>query len=98
MKMSKHDRKIFNQGKAVGYAEGYAQGLHDGNPINRIAEALQEMVKRVSDILNNPELTEALVEAREMQERLEAEGCDSISGDDSLESENQEEQSTNPLQ
>ena len=88
MKMSKHDRKIFNQGRAEGFADGYAQGLHDGNPFILMAESITDMARRVSKVLSNPELAEALAKAREMQETLEIEGeCDdSISGDDSSES------------
>lgn len=87
MKMSKHDRKIFNQGKAFGcakgYAEGYAQGLHDGNPFIRMAEAFEEMGKRVSEAINNPETLKMLEEARQMQDdmdalEIEGEGNDSV--------------------
>lgn len=75
MKMSRHDRKMFNMGKESGYYEGYAKGLHDGNPFNAIAEALSEMSMRVSEALCNPEVVKAIAE---MQETLEIEGEDDV--------------------
>lgn len=73
MKMSRHDRKIFNQGKAAGFAEGYAKGLYDGNPFNKIMEAVQEMADNITKTFSDPELIKALEEARQMQAEC---GCD----------------------
>ena len=60
MKMSRAERKAFNYGKKVGYLEGYAKGVHDGNPFNRILETVQEMVKT----LTKPEIIEAMAKAQ----------------------------------
>lgn len=57
MKMSKAERKAYNQGKRdgkqIGYMEGYAKGLHDGNPFNALIDALKK-------IEENPELLKLL--------------------------------------
>lgn len=66
--MSRKHRKIYKQGKTDGYALGYAQGLHDGNPFIKMAEAIADVVNRISDSLNNPEVLKALEEAKKIQE------------------------------
>lgn len=53
MRKTRRDRKNYNEGRADGWAEGYKQGLHDGNPFNRVIEALSDMVKTITA---NPEL------------------------------------------
>lgn len=94
MKMSRHDRKIFNQGKAAGYIDGYAKGLHDGNPFNLLAEAISKASKAFADMANNPDFKEIIRKANETPSLLaEGDSDDSISGDDTFESEDEEEQS-----
>ena len=58
--MSRAERKAFNYGKKVGYLEGYAKGVYDGNPFNRILETAQEMIKT----LIKPEIIEAMAKAQ----------------------------------
>lgn len=65
MKMSRHDRKIYNQGKQAGYNDGYIQGLHDGNPFNAIADALTEFGRKAGEILSDPDIKQALIEAQQ---------------------------------
>ena len=60
MKMSRAERKAFNYGKKVGYLEGYAKGVYDGNPFNKILETVQEMVKTHT----KPEIIEAMAKAK----------------------------------
>lgn len=66
--MTRKERKAYNQAKnlgyIIGYAEGYAKGLHDGNPINAIAETLRHTL----DNLSNPEVIKALEEVKRIQE------------------------------
>lgn len=61
MKMSKAERKAYNQGKEagkqIGYMEGYAKGLHDGNPFNAIIDAFASIAKTIAE---NPELLQQL--------------------------------------
>lgn len=73
MKMSKHDRKIFNQGKAAGFAEGYAKGLYDGNPFHVLCEALQEVADNLVKGFSDPALIKALEDANRIQAEC---GCD----------------------
>ena len=73
MKMSKHDRKIFNQGRREGYAEGYAKGYHDGNPFNTMVEAMSSLAISISEaIKENPDLLKEMKET----ETLDIEGFD----------------------
>lgn len=68
MKMSKRERKAFNQGREAGYLEGYAKGLHDGNPFNALIDACVSVAKTIAE---NPELLQQL-----NQEELIIEGDD----------------------
>lgn len=72
MKMSKAERKAYNQGKRdgkqIGYMEGYAKGLHDGNPFNALIDACASIAKKIAE---NPELLQQL-----NQEELIIEGDD----------------------
>ena len=65
MKMSRSKRKAYNQGRRdgqqIGYFEGYAKGLHDGNPFNKIIEAVSNLAKTIAD---NPELMAEALKAR----------------------------------
>lgn len=71
MKMSRAERKAFNLGKQIGkqtgYSEGYAKGLYDGNPFNKMIDA----VKSLMDKMTSPELIEAIKEAKEAKEEAE---------------------------
>ena len=60
MKMSKAERKAYNLGRQVGRTEGYADGLHDGNPFITIAELVKESINVIADKLNDPEFIEYL--------------------------------------
>ncbi len=66
--MTRKERKAYKQGKADGYVLGYAQGLHDGNPFIRIAEAAADVAKKINDSLTDPEMLKALEKAKEIQE------------------------------
>ena len=68
MKMSKAERKAYNRGRLVGRAEGYADGLHDGNPFIAIAELVTESISLISDKLQDPEFIEYLQSLKEAEE------------------------------
>lgn len=53
MKMSKDERKAYN----LGYMEGYAKGLHDGNPFSALIDAFASIAKTIAE---NPELLQQL--------------------------------------
>ena len=63
-KLSRNERKIFNEGKRAGYNEGYIQGLHDGNPFNIIAEKVNKVAADIRKTINNmdPETKARLIE------------------------------------
>lgn len=63
-KLSRRERKIFNEGKRAGYNEGYIQGLHDGNPFNIFAEKLNKVAANIRKKVNNldPETKALLIE------------------------------------
>ena len=61
MKMSRRERRIFNEGKEAGYKDGYIKGLHDGNPFILIAETFADIVNQIT---SNPELLEAALKAK----------------------------------
>lgn len=68
MKMSKAERKAYNDG----YCEGYIKGLHDGNPFVAMGEALSKLAKVITDTIEeHPELLQQLD-----QEELIIEGDD----------------------
>lgn len=68
-KMSRRDRKMFNMGKRMGHLEGYAQGLHDGNPFIIIGETVATMANNISKmVIENPEIFKQLKEAEEGEE------------------------------
>lgn len=61
MKMSKAERKAYNQGKMdgkqIGYMEGYIKGFHDGNPFNALIDAFASITKTIAE---HPELLQHL--------------------------------------
>lgn len=75
MKKSRKERKAYNEGKAYGYQEGYAKGLHDGNPFVIAAEAIQKAITPITDFLKSVEAPslEAIIE--ESKERNEEDVC-----------------------
>ena len=79
-KRSRRDRKNFNAGQRLGYAEGYAKGLYDGNPFNKMIEALSSLATNLSECMKDPEVRQALLEmnerAKEEQDELYIEGGD----------------------
>lgn len=48
MKMSRAERKAYKQGRRDGYLDGYTKGLYDGNPFNKIVEAISDMVNTIT--------------------------------------------------
>lgn len=69
MKMSRAERKSFNLGKRVGYSEGYVKGLHDGNPFNRMTDAIRSMKEN----LTRPEVRKCLKMLTEAKDEKEGE-------------------------
>jgi flagellar biosynthesis/type III secretory pathway protein FliH len=61
MKMSRRERRIFNEGKEAGYKDGYIKGLHDGNPFILAIEAIADVVNQIK---SDPELLKAVLEAK----------------------------------
>ena len=71
MKMSRAERKAYNKGKRDGYMDGYVKGLYDGNPFNKIVEALSSMVDTIKA---NPELmAEVMKQRNKTADELETE-------------------------
>lgn len=57
-KFSRHERKIYKEGRDAGYIEGYKDGLHDGNPFTVAIEAIAKFVDNLTKL--TPEQLEAL--------------------------------------
>ena len=72
MKMSRAERKSFNLGKQVGYSEGYAKGLYDGNPFNHMIDAMRAM----SESVTGPEVLKIVKEAKEAEDAEDAEDAE----------------------
>ena len=66
-KLTKRERNIYNMGKQAGYYEGYAKGLYDGNPFNAIAKAITIAMNSIGEMLSDPDVVEALIEAERME-------------------------------
>ena len=49
-KLTKSERKIYNEGKRAGYNEGYNQGLHDGNPFNKMFDYINNVLKTINEM------------------------------------------------
>lgn len=64
-------RGAYKEEKKAGYIQGYVQGLHDGNPFNKIADAVANMAKVISDKMSDPAFIEALKEAKAIEDREE---------------------------
>lgn len=73
MKMSKAERKAYKLGRQAGRAEGYAAGLHDGNPFITLAESFNKAINSISDKLSDPEFIEYLQTLKEESEKVEEE-------------------------
>lgn len=71
MKKTKAEREAYNAGKHDGYMEGYAKGFYNGNPFNKILDAL----KNVVEILMTPEVLQALIEVKEKAEKEKLISC-----------------------
>lgn len=69
MKMTKRERKIYNDGRRGGYvegfAEGYTKGLHDGNPFIKIAEAVSDAMENITEFARSPEFLAIIEKAAE---------------------------------
>lgn len=66
MRMSRRERWIFSSGKKCGYSEGYAQGYHDGNPLNVNIDAISHLAVTLNEKMKDPEFAEQI---RLMQEQ-----------------------------
>lgn len=69
-KTSRRMRKIYKEGRAAGYIEGYKDGLHDGNPFNVIIKAVKNIKSNIDCF--PPYVREGLMIASEEYEQLEA--------------------------
>ena len=63
--MKRSERKAYNQGKREGYKDGYVKGLYDGNPFNKIVDALVEMANTITA---NPELMAEIIRSKTAEE------------------------------
>ena len=70
MKKSRRDRKMFNEGKQVGYTEGYKQGLHDGNPFIALSEACVKMAETFRQTLTDPKVMQMIEEMNRTEELI----------------------------
>lgn len=85
MKRSRRERKAYEQGRAAGYAEGYKNGLHDGNPFNAIIDAVTKFAELCAEVniaevraellKDNPDLLAELANPDDLN-NLEIEGGD----------------------
>lgn len=67
-KLSRRERKIYEEGRAAGYAEGYKNGLYDGNPFNALIDGLRERLNVVADaVKDNPELLKQIQEQNTLE-------------------------------
>ena len=79
MKRTRRERKAYEQGRAAGYAEGYKNGLHDGNPFNAIIDAVTnfaELCAEVNIAEVRAELAELMKDDPDNLNTLEIEGGD----------------------
>lgn len=71
MKLTRRECKIYNNGKQVGYLEGYEKGLHDGNPFNPIVDAIKEFTSKIYDLMTEPDFAQAIAEANQANNDVE---------------------------
>lgn len=71
MKLTRRERKIYNNGRQEGYLEGYEKGLYDGNPFNTIIDVIKDFTGRVIDLMNDQELAKAIEEANQINNDIE---------------------------
>lgn len=88
-KFTRRERIIFNQGKQCGYTEGYAQGLHDGNPFITLAESFAKCVATLGEMITDPEFIEYAKEAAKEAEAEKLEQLGENTQDDELREEDQ---------
>ena len=67
MKMSKAEWEAYKLGRQVGREEGYADGLHDGNPFITLTEAINKAMNSISDKLSDPKFIEYLQSLKEAE-------------------------------
>lgn len=67
MNRSRRERRAYNEGKQAGYADGYKQGLHDGNPFIAIAECVSKVCADLAERANDPEFIEAIKKAQKSE-------------------------------
>lgn len=75
MKLTRRERKIYNNGRQIGYLEGhlegYKQGLYDGNPFNTIVDAIRDFTGKIFDLMTEPEFAKAIEEANQANNDIE---------------------------
>lgn len=43
--MSRRERKAYNEGRRLGYAEGYSRGIVEGNPFNKMIDSVRQLAE-----------------------------------------------------
>lgn len=71
MKLTRRERKIYNNGRQIGYLEGYEQGLHDGNPFNTLVDAFKNIIWNIFDLMTEPDFAKAIEEANQANNDIE---------------------------
>ena len=67
-KLSRRERKVYEEGRAAGYAESYKNGLYDENPFNALIDGLMEYLNVVADaVKDNPELLKQIQEQNTLE-------------------------------
>lgn len=63
-KFTRRERKIYKAGKTAGYMDGYAKGLHDGNPFNNLVDSLAAIGRTLGEAMKDPEIIQAIKEQK----------------------------------
>lgn len=71
MKLTRRERKIYNNGRQIGYLEGYEKGLYDGNPFNTIIDVIKDFTGKIFDLMADPELAKAIEETNQANNDVE---------------------------
>ena len=53
MKMSSRERKAYNEGRRLGYAEGYAKGITEANPFTGFINAIHRLADSAKVLRKN---------------------------------------------